>query len=351
MEQKTKKWIGYMESKMINGLFPLSGKAEKGMFLGDWGMPDGSLGFGDQPSAQFFNNCVICLNLINAINTINVLNGTDGVDYTADLKSYTSQLNTLRLNIHKNFYNNTTGVYAAGTMVQQAFALLVGVVPDSCRETALQAFSKIKEQKNYLDMGSSGLPILLRYLEEENPDNDFMYKCLSSTVFPSYGYFIKGKGESCWPEFWADKTTTSATVYTRQYSHIHSCYTGISSWMTKCLGGIGYDKNQPGMRNVIIKPYISAANEKLTSASTEQTTIYGSVKSSWTRTGHSANLVCSIPVNSSATIYLPTSSVSKITESGKPISNVSDIKYIETKDGFSVCQVGSGDYSFDFNLP
>jgi len=344
----TKKWIGFLISKLENNLFPLTNKPDRVMYLGDWGMPDGSRGFGNEPSAQFFSNCVICLNLINAINIINKLQGTDGIDYGADLELYTSTLNTLRSNIHKNFYNSTTGIYSAGTMVQQAFALMVGIVPDSCRENALQAFNKIKEQKNYLDMGSSGLPILLRYLEEENSDNDFMYKCLSSTAFPGYGYFIKAKGESCWPEFWSDNTTTSATVYSQQHSHIHTCYTGISSWMTKCLGGIRYDKNQPGMRNVIIKPYINAANEKLTSVNVEQTTIYGSVRSAWKRTGQSVTLACLVPVNSSATIYILTNSASTITENGKPISNISDIKHIETKDGFSVYQVGSGNYSFGF---
>jgi alpha-L-rhamnosidase len=343
----TKSWINFMAGKVTNELFPLAASTERGMYLGDWGMPNGSMGWGNEAPAQYFNNCVFCLNLINAINTINLLQGTDGVNYAADLQLYQNMLNVLRTNIHSAFYNSTTGLYSQGTMVQQAFALLVGVVPDNCRATALEAFNKIKLQKSYLDMGSSGLPILLRYLEEENMDNDFMYKCLSSTVFPSYGYFIKGKGESCWPEFWGDNTTTS----TSQSSHIHTCYTGISSWMTKCLAGINVDKNQPGMRNVIIKPYISTANGKLTSASMEQVTIYGSVRSAWTRTGQAVTLACSIPVNSSATIYLPTTDISTITENGTPISSISNITFIETKDGFSVYQVGSGEYSFGLTIP
>lgn len=346
----TKKWIGFLESKLVDNVFPLSNKTEKGMYLGDWGMPDGGRGFGNEPTAQFFNNCVVALNLINAIDIIKVIQVSDSLKYAADLEYYTSLLNTLRINIHKNFYNSSTGVYSTGNMVQQAFAFLVGVVPDSCRETVLTEFEKIKLKKPFLDMGSSGLPILLQYLEEEKSDNDFMYKCLTSTAFPGYGYFVKGKNESCWPEFWADNTTISATDYRKQHSHIHSCYTGIASWMTKCLGGINYDPNEPGMRNVIIKPYISAENENLTSASMEQSTIYGLVKSAWTRTGQSAMLLCSIPVNSSAIIYLPSKDGSAITENGTPISNVVGVNHVETKDGYSVYQVGSGDYKFGFAI-
>ena len=345
-----KKWIGFLKGKLVDNIFPLIDVSEKTMYLGDWGMPDGGRGFGNETTAQFFNNCVVALNLINTIEIIKVLQATDNINYSADLEAYTSLLNTLRTNIHKNFYNSDKGLYATGNMVQQAFALLVGVVPENCRETVLNELEKIKLQKPFFDMGSSGLPVLLRYLEEEKLDNDFVYKCLSSIEFPGYGYFIKAKNESCWPEFWADHTTEVKEKIIEQHSHIHSCYTGIASWMSKCLGGICYDNKQPGMRNVIIKPYINDANEKLTSASMEQTTIYGSVQSAWTRTGQSAKLVCSIPVNSTATIYLPTTAISTITENGTSISNVSGITSIETKDGFSVYQVGSGEYNFEFTI-
>ncbi len=56
------------------------------------------------------------------------------------------------------------------------------------------------------------------------------------------------------------------------------------------------------------------------------------------------------PPNTTAEVHLPSENKDEITEGGKPINSLSDIKYIESKEGQSVFRVGSGEYVFKANL-
>lgn len=49
-----------------------------------------------------------------------------------------------------------------------------------------------------------------------------------------------------------------------------------------------------------------------------------------------------VPVNSSATIIIPTGNPESVIENGKSVQNRTDIKVLEAKDDFLVLLVGSG---------
>jgi alpha-L-rhamnosidase len=53
-----------------------------------------------------------------------------------------------------------------------------------------------------------------------------------------------------------------------------------------------------------------------------------------------------IPVNTRATVYVPATEVSAVTESGQPIDAAAHVRLIRTEDGRAVCEVGSGSYTF-----
>jgi alpha-L-rhamnosidase len=53
-----------------------------------------------------------------------------------------------------------------------------------------------------------------------------------------------------------------------------------------------------------------------------------------------------IPANTSATIYLTAAEGTKITESGRPLAEVKEVKLPRTQEGRAVIEVGSGTYYF-----
>jgi len=58
-----------------------------------------------------------------------------------------------------------------------------------------------------------------------------------------------------------------------------------------------------------------------------------------------------IPPNTTATIYVPASAASQITESGMPIARSREISLLRSEDGVAVFRVGSGKYQFESQLP
>ncbi|MDR1780261.1 MAG: family 78 glycoside hydrolase catalytic domain, partial [Tannerella sp.] len=231
------RWLEFLNDHTENGLLVVYDE-HWGRFLGDWAAPGQRKERGDSPQAQYFNNCVYAMNLETFVWIARLLGHND----TADL--YAQRLETLKKNINAKFYDPSKATYSDGNQVQQAFAMLTGLVPEQSL-TAVKArlSEEIRTLHPYLDMGSSGLPVLMRYLTTHPEEADAVAKILNMTTEPSYGYFID-RGETTWPEYW------NVDVESR----IHTCYTGVASWFVKGLCGIRPDETQPGYKHFIIKP-------------------------------------------------------------------------------------------------
>lgn len=246
---------------------------------------------------------------------------------------FTPGVSALRNSIHKRFFNSTTNNYLAGRQMNLAFPLYVGVVPEKVKPAVLANLEReITQTRPYLDMGSSGLPVLLHYLIEDAERNDILYAHLSKTTMPSYGYFI-AKGETTWPEYWEVDVE----------SKIHTCYTGVASWFIKGIGGIRDDPQQPGHQSFVIKPHLVG---DLTFANTTAESLYGRIVSNWTRKDGAVTLDVEVPPNSTATVYVPGRDPRKVKEGGKPAGQSEGIRFIRTEKGSVVFAVQSGAYKF-----
>jgi len=195
-----------------------------GRFLGEWANPD------HQRNAQpreflYFNNCVYALNLTTFVRMAEVLG------HDADIAKYRPRLEALKQRTHEEFFDPERNTYVAGRregrQVDLAFALMLGLPPEQLRPAILANFEEeITITRPYLDMGSSGLPILLKFLTEAYPGGDIVAPLLNKTTEPSYGHFLE-RGETTWPEYWNVDVP----------SRIHTCYTGIAAYFTKSLAG------------------------------------------------------------------------------------------------------------------
>ena len=144
--------------------------------------------------------------------------------------AYGGRLDALRKRVHETYYNPEKRIYSKGTQVQLAFARLAGIAPDELRPAIAASLQREIRDKGYLDMGSSGLPVLFKHLIEGSGHSDLLFDPLIRTDEPSYGHFLE-RGETTWPENWSVDVP----------SRIHTCYTGVSSWFTKSLAGIQPD--------------------------------------------------------------------------------------------------------------
>lgn len=280
-----RRWLAFLRRNVSDGL--LKPYFSGGRFLGDWAGPGPRKEFGDSPEAKFFNNCVYVYNLKTAIKMAEVLGEQQ------DMHAYSQRLDALVSNINREYLDVSRHQYLSGNQVQTAFPLWTGIVPDEHVELIMEHFGKdISELHPYLDMGSSGLPILMKFLTEKtNRFDEAVATALDSVEEPSYGYFQK-RGETTWPEYWNVDVP----------SRIHTCYTGISSWFIKRVGGISPDETEPGYAKILIKPSFLS---NLEYAKTTVATQYGPVRSEWKREPEGIDLKIVIPVNTNAVVSLP----------------------------------------------
>jgi alpha-L-rhamnosidase len=320
-----KRWLEFLHTKVKDGLLRSYDK-HWGKFLGDWAAPEQRKERGDSPEAEFFNNCVYAMNLADFIESSRILNKPE------DVALYSGRLDDLRKQVHAAYFKPAENTYCNGTQVQLAFALLTGITPPSLRPAVAASLDKELTVKSHLDMGSSGLPVLLKYLIESSDRSAPLYQHLSSTTEPSYGYFIK-RGESTWPEYWNVDVP----------SRIHTCYTGISSWFTKTVAGIRPDPEHPGFQSFIINPLPGG---DLTYAEASMESPHGTISSRWERKGDTLLLKVTVPANSQATVYVPTIDAPGLTEGGKPVSEAPGITLLRTEGAHAVLKVAAGSYEF-----
>lgn len=324
------KWVDYL-NRSLSEEGVLKSYENAARFLGDWATPHGSE-YGNTPAAMLFNNCVYayCLNV--------VAQAAEALGKTDDVKTYSERLERLRTQAHKHFYNEATHNYIDGRQLSMAFPLYTGITPKSEHEAVYAGFvEEISKRKPYLDTGSSGLPILLKYMVEDAERADLLYSCLARKDYPGYGFFIES-GETAWPEYWqGDEKITS---------RIHTCCTGIAGYFIKAIGGIRPDPSVWGMKKFIIKPKLVG---DLTHARATSGTYYGEIVSAWKRNGGSCSFHIEVPPNTQARVFIPAKKTADVREAGQPLADAKRLRVSGQADGCVEISIGSGVYEFTSN--
>ena len=75
--------------------------------------------------------------------------------------------------------------------------------------------------------------------------------------------------------------------------------------------------------------------------------MYGRIAVHWQREADRLKLDVTIPVNTTATVYVPTSDVQGITESDTPASKGERFRFLRNEAGAAVFEVPSGNYRFE----
>lgn len=332
-----KKWMTWLleNSDYENGGALIVGEQGKREFpgLGDWCTPKGNFwDSSNSPEAAHFNNCLYAYMLDCALKVATALEEND------DAKVFSDRLKVQRNATHQMSYDPTTGDYGNGQQVNQAFALVSGVTPESEKK---KVYDNLVDETlyafPYYDTGSSGQALYTRYFTEHGERMDLIYELLTDRGHPSYGYFLD-QGETVWPERWSSLGG----------SRIHTCYTGIGSYFVKGFGGIRSDSESPGMRDFIIKP---APVGELQFANTEFESMYGNIVVHWERGSDSARYHVEIPVNCSAKIYLPATGKQVVNESDVPAESSEGVEYVGTEKSdavgnYVIYRLASGIYDF-----
>jgi len=301
--------------------------------LGDWCTPRGNFwDSSNSPQAAHFNNCVYAYMLECALKMAEEVGKAD------DAKMFADRLKVQQRATHKKSYDPATGKYLDGRQVNQAFALLTGVTPESETEkVTAQLEENVLYTFPYYDTGSSGQALYTRYFVEGGERMDLIYELLQDTRHPSYGYFLR-QGKTVWPERWSAVGN----------SQIHTCYTGIGGYFIKGFGGIRPGNEDFGMQDFIIKP--SPVGD-LTYANTSYESMYGTIVVNWKRNDNTASYHVEIPVNCTAKVFIPAVGKENVKEGSDLVENADGVSFSGVEKSaavgnYIIYEVQSGVYNF-----
>jgi alpha-L-rhamnosidase len=122
----------------------------------------------------------------------------------------------------------------------------------------------------------------------------------------------------------------------------HYAYGAVGDWLYRKVAGIDIDPASPGFKSIIIKPHPGG---EMNNVNASHQSPYGKVSSGWEIRDGKFILTVNIPVNTSATVYIPstegTLEVNGVNAEAveKVAAEVNDYHYLKVKKG-------SGSYVF-----
>jgi alpha-L-rhamnosidase len=122
----------------------------------------------------------------------------------------------------------------------------------------------------------------------------------------------------------------------------------LAIWLYEDLAGIKSDPAQPGFKHIVMKPHPVG---DLTFARATHRSPYGLIVSEWKRAAGTFDWQITVPPNSTATVYIPTTDAASVTEAGKPVAKVKGVTFLRQDAGAAVYMVGAGNYQFSSTMP
>ena len=327
-----KLWVKYMTDSSSNNLW------NRGFHFGDWLFYrpfDDNDGRSAVTDKYLIAQCFYANSVQLVINAARVLNQPD------DITKYSSLLQNIKDAFLKE-YVTPSGRLVSSTQTAYVLALNFDMLPENLRAAAAARLAEnVKSYGNHLTTGFLGTPYLCHVLTRFG-FTDVAYKLLLQDTYPSWLYPVKMGATTIW-ERWDGQKPDSTFQTPGMNSFNHYAYGAIGDWMYRKMIGIDTYEDGVGYQHIKIMPHMGGG---FTNASASLKTYYGTVTSGWKTEADKILMDVEIPANTTATVYVPVANASGITEGGKSISALTDIKISGTEDGYVVLQLGSGSYHF-----
>jgi hypothetical protein len=248
---------------------------------------------------------------------------------TNDASHYNTLAGDIRTAFNKLFYSAAKGFYATGSQTAQSLPLVLGMAEATNRPSVTEALVANVRSRG-LTAGDIGHRYLLRALADAGR-SDVIFELHSQTNKPGYGYIL-GQGATALTEGWDGSN-----------SQDHFMLGHIMEWFYADLAGIACDPAGPGFKKIIIRPQpvgdVSWAKASYDSAA-------GRIASDWKISGGQFSLHLEIPVNVTASLFLPAKNRGEVFESGRPAAKAPGVRFLREENNRIVYEVKSGTYEF-----
>jgi alpha-L-rhamnosidase len=246
-----------------------------------------------------------------------------------EAEKYRVLAETTRKAFHDHFYNEELGSYGNGG--GNILALRMGVPKNQVSKVIMALKNNIKSNCGHFDTGIFGTRFFFEVLAQHGMQ-DLAYEALNKREEPSFGHWIE------------IGSTTTREKWNNESSHNHPMFGGGLVWLYKNLAGIQIDIENPGYRHIIFKPQ---PVDDLDFVTYSNFTPYGNAGITWRKGNNQFSMEIKVPVSSTATVYIPSESISNVIEGGRSIRENPFIGQIRHENPYTVLTVESGMYQFE----
>jgi alpha-L-rhamnosidase len=248
-----------------------------------------------------------------------------------DESYYNNLAEKVRKAFHAKFYDNEKGSY--GPAGGNIFALRMGV-PDEQRQKVINALvTGIKDAGDHLDTGIFGTQFFFEVLSEYGL-HELAFRVMNQRTQPSYGWWIEQGATTSWEQW--DGTN----------SRNHPMFGGGIVWFYRKLAGMNADPENPGYRHIFFRPQPAGDIDHVSYSNLTQN---GEASISWKKEGNGFIVETTVPVGSTATVYVPVKENSSVRETGRKPKKSKGVTFLSREKDYEVYSVGSGSYSFETN--
>lgn len=321
-----KRWMQHMQQTAMKDYIMVKDT------YGDWCMPPESQELiHSQDPARKTDGAILSTtmyySLLNMMSEFARISGQEN-----DIAAYRELAAKMKDAYNSKFFNPETAQYGNNTVTANLLSLRLGLVPKGYEKKVFDNIIKKTEEDfgGHVSTGVLGIQHLMRGLSEYGRV-DMAWKIATNETYPSWGYMVKKGATTIW-ELWNGDTADPA-----MNSANHVMLLGdLIIWYYEDLAGIKCDPASVAYKKLIMAPVFP---EGLDSVSASYESVYGEIKSAWTKKDGVFTWDITIPGNTSALVRIPK-------ELGIKHINQPGIKKVTDTAGYTEIEIGSGTYNF-----
>ena len=173
--------------------------------------------------------------------------------------------------------------------------------------------------------------------------SDLAYKILQNNQYPSWLYAVDQGATTIWERLNGYTVEKGFGGNNGMNSFNHYTFGAIGQWMMAY--SLGIQRDEPGFKKFILQPEPDPTGQ-MTWAKGFYDSQYGRINSGWKVDNTILTYKATVPANSTATLYLPTSSAKTVKESGSAADKAKGITFIKYENKKAVYELKSGSYTF-----
>jgi len=257
-----------------------------------------------------------------------------------DAARYRELAGRMKTAFNRAFLKPDGGQYDNGSQTACVLPLALDLAPDGDRDRIFaHLVGKIAgESHNHIGTGLIGGQFLMQTLTRGGRA-DLAYTLSTNTSYPSWGYMVEKGATTIW-ELWNGDTADPA-----MNSGNHVMLVGdLLTWLYEDLAGIQSDPAHPGFKHIVMRPR-PVGDLRFVRATHRSP--YGLIASAWSKDGRAFDWRLTVPPNTTATVFIPTTGEGRVTEGGRPAAAADGVQLLRHDAGCVVCEIGSGQYHFN----